>query len=62
MSVLNTSILDKINGMTTIKLSRKDLIGSGSFADVYLYKIENTELALKCFKDESKARKEDAIY
>ena len=37
MSVLNTNIIDKINGMTTIKLSRKDFIGKGSFADVYLY-------------------------
>ena len=37
MSVQDTSILDKINGMTTIKLSRKDLIGKGSFADVYHY-------------------------
>ena len=37
MSALNTNIIDKINGMTTIKLSRKDFIGKGSFADVYLY-------------------------
>ena len=36
-NVLNANILDKISGLTTIKLSRKDLIGKGSFADVYHY-------------------------
>ena len=36
-NVLNVNILDKISGLTTIKLSRKDLIGYGSFADVYRY-------------------------
>ena len=59
---MKSNILNEINNLTTITLSRKDFIGKGLFADVYRYSIQNTEIALKCFKEESKARKEDAVY
>ena len=59
---MKSNIADEISKMTTIKLSSKDLAGQGSFADVYRYSIQNTEFALKCFQNEAKARKEDAVY
>ena len=29
----------------------QDFIGKGSYAEVYLHDIENTSVAVKCFKD-----------
>ena len=37
--------------MNAIELEMKDFIGYGSFANVYLHDIENTSVAVKCFKD-----------
>ena len=58
---MKTHLKDEIKQMKKIQLKQQDLIGKGSFANVYRYKIYNTELAIKCFKDERKAIEENAV-
>ena len=58
---MESNIQDKIKNMTYIELKYDDFIGKGSFAQVYRYKIGNTQLAVKCFENEEKAKEENVI-
>ena len=58
---MQPNIQEKIKKMTKIQLNDHDFIGHGSFSEVYRYQIGDTKLAVKCFTDENKAKKENAL-
>ena len=58
---MESNIQDEIKKMPYIELKYEDFIGKGSFAQVYSYKIGNTQLAVKCFEKEEKAKEENDI-
>ena len=47
--------------MEKIELKYKDFICKESYSNVYRYKINNTELVVKYFYDETKAKEENAF-
>ena len=59
---MKSNLIDSIDGIKPIELSDRDSLGSGISAEVFRYVIQNTEVALKCFKDESRAKKEHDLY
>ena len=50
---MKSNLIDSIDGRKPIELSDRDSLGSGISAEVFRYVIQNTEVALKCFKEES---------
>ena len=44
---------EEINKLEAIELNEKDLIGGGANAKVYRYNLNNTAVAIKCFKEKS---------
>ena len=58
---IESNLIDKIDGIKPIELSDRDSLGSGTSAEIFRYAIQNTEIALKCFKEESHAKKEHAL-
>ena len=58
---MESNIEEEIRKMSTIQLKEKNLIGEGSFAQVYRYQIGDTQLAVKYFKEEEKAQQENVI-
>ena len=59
---MKSNLIDSIDGRKPIELSDRDSLGSGKSAEVFRYTIQNTEVALKCFKEESPAKKEHDLY
>ena len=59
---MKSNLIDKLNGMTPLQLSDSKSLGSGKSGEVFRYLIGNQEVALKCFKEESDAKKEHAVY
>ena len=55
---MSTKIKDAVCNLSKIVLNQQDLIGKGSYAEVYRYSIENTPIAVKCFDNEEEAIKE----
>ena len=47
--------------MDNIELKDDDWKGKGTFSEVFGYEINNTQLAVKCFKDDSKAIEENTL-
>ena len=55
---MSNRIMDAVSNLSKITLNSTDLIGKGSYAKVYRYKILNTPIAVKCFDDDDEAMKE----
>ena len=55
---MSKKIKDTVRNLNKLVLNHQDLIGSGSYAEVYRYQIENTSIAVKCFDNEEEALKE----
>ena len=54
--MLHPKICEKIKLLDKIILSK--LRGAGSYGEVFVYKIENTEIAVKCFHSQKDAQSE----
>ena len=59
---MKSNLIDKIDGIKPIELLSRDSLGFGTSAEVFRYNIQNKEVALKCFQEESPAKKEHALY
>ena len=57
-SKMTSEIRNEIEKLKKIQLNEKDLIGRGSFGEVYWYQIKGYNVAVKCFKNENDAKKE----
>ena len=57
-SKMTSEIRNEIEKLKKIQLNEKDLIGRGSFGEVYRYQIKGYNVAVKCFKNENDAKKE----
>ena len=55
--------MEEIEEKKEIELKQKDQLGGGSHGNVYLYKInKDTVVAVKCFKNQKTAIKEEKNY
>ena len=59
---MKSNLIDSINGIQPIELSDRDSLGFGTSAEVFRYIIQNKEVALKCFTEENRAKKEHDLY